>query len=97
MKPIDATAIVARSAAIADTIDRFVAADPELALSLYGMGLDALATALRTKAVETYTDVAPWLALATDVFAYLETGAIGPAMLARGLTPENDPATVATA
>lgn len=86
---------VARAHRVAAAIDEYVAADVTIAASAVGMGADALASALRTRAAETYADLAPWVALAADVMAYIETGAVGPVMADRFghlLTDDTDPA-----
>jgi hypothetical protein len=84
---------IARARQVAEVIDAYVAADVEIATGAVGMGLDAVATALRTKAAETYDDLGPWIALAADVFAYVGTGAIGPALADRfgAMLSEIDP------
>lgn len=74
---------IARAIGIADVIDRYVAADVDLATSAVGMGLDALGTALRSKPAEMYRDLAPLVALAADVLAYVETGMVGPTIAER--------------
>ena len=63
-----------RAVEVAEAIDTYVAADVELATSLVGMGLDALAGALRTKGPETIRDLGPILRAAVAVFGYVERG-----------------------
>lgn len=74
---------VERARIVADVIDRYVSADVDLATSVIGMGLDALATTLRNRPAETYDDLAPWIVLGAEVFVYVETGAVGPTLADR--------------
>ncbi len=74
---------IARAQAVADAIDRYVAADVDLATSVVGMGLDAMAGALRGRAAETYDEIGPWVALAADVLAYVGTGTMGTVLASR--------------
>ncbi len=62
----------ARAVEIGTAIQRAVAARPDVAVSIIGVGLDALSSGLRSKP-ESIVDMAPWLNLAVDVFNYVLT------------------------
>lgn len=66
-------AMMARGVEIADAIQRAVAARPDLAVSLYGIGLDALSTRLRHEPA-FMLELDPWLRLAVGVYDYVIAG-----------------------
>ena len=63
----------ARAVEIADAIQAAVVARPDIAVSIIGIGLDALSSGLRHDP-DSILDMAPWIALAHDVFAYVTRG-----------------------
>jgi hypothetical protein len=63
----------ARAIEVADAIQTAVTARPDIAVSIIGIGLDALSTGLRHDP-DSLLDMAPWIALAHDVFAYVTDG-----------------------
>jgi hypothetical protein len=67
----------ARAVEIADAIQAAVAARPDVAVSIIGIGLDALSSGLRHDP-DSILDMAPWIALAHDVFAYVTDGTTTP-------------------
>lgn len=62
-----------RATAIADAIQRSVSARLDLASSLYGIGLDALSSRLRSDPT-FLTELEPWVLLFVGVFNYVRTG-----------------------
>jgi hypothetical protein len=71
----------ARSIEVADAIQRAVSGRPDIAVSIIGIGLDALSSGLRHDP-DSLLDMAPWIALAHDVFAYVTEGTTTPALRA---------------
>lgn len=67
----------ARAVELGDAIQHAVAARPDVAASVVGIGLDALSTGLRNSP-ESILDMEPWLRLAVDAFNYVRTGASTP-------------------
>jgi len=60
----------ARSREVGEAIQRTVAADPELALSIVGVGLDALSS-MMINSPETFMSNRPWVDLIEAIFAYV--------------------------
>ena len=66
-----------RAVEIADAIQAAIAARPDVAVSVIGLGLDALSSALRNDP-DRIIDMAGWVRLASDVFAYVTDGTTTP-------------------
>lgn len=71
-EPID-PAILDRAGKVADAIQAAVSARPDVAVSLYGIGLDALSTKLRTEP-GFLDEIEPWVLLGVGIFNYVRTG-----------------------
>lgn len=72
--PADAQA---RAVEVGNAIQHAVAGRPDIAVSTVGIGLDLLSTTLIQKP-DTVLDLAPWVRLAADVFAYVTEGTTTP-------------------
>jgi hypothetical protein len=62
-----------RSAAIGNAVQNIVAADPGLALSLFGAGLDALSSMLIHKPDE-FVNLGGWVRLIAGAYEFVVTG-----------------------
>ena len=66
-----------RAVEIGDAIQAAVAAQPDLAISAVGLGLDALSSLLRNDP-DSALGMASWVRLASDVFGYVIDGTTTP-------------------
>lgn len=71
--------MTARAAAVADAVQRYVSAKPDLASSVYGIAFDALSSKLRTDPAGL-ADLEPWLTLAVGIYNYVVAGEGSPAI-----------------
>lgn len=67
----------ARAIHVGNVVQATVSARPDIAVSVIGMGLDALSSALIHNP-DAILDMAPWVNLAADVFGYVSDGRTTP-------------------
>lgn len=67
---------------LADAIAEQVGGNPELALSVYGMGLSVLVDSMNNDPAGTYRDLRPILRFLGQGLDYAESGEIGPDLAA---------------